>query len=235
MTDATPGATEIEDLRRELERLRGAARDLALELDRAQRQSAQARALALEEADVEARMERLEAVLDLGPVTQYVRDAMSRAILSDRPSTHAVLVEGLLPPTVQRAAVEAIPAPIFRADPGQSAEIALPPKPAPTYVVATWLFLNDLARDVVAPALVERVAATSGQVPALRLKLSRSRLLPWHEDSWAALVPSQDAEGLALVVRLGDGYDWHLVFDWTDKPQSSRRRHGDITSWGPSG
>ena len=130
--------------------------------------------------------------------------------------------------------MEAIPAPIFRADPAQPSEIALPPKPAPTYAVATWLFLNDLARDVIAPALVERVAETSGRAPATRLKLSRSRLVPRHEDGSAALVPSPDGEGLALVVPLGDRYDWHLVFDWTDKPQSSRRRHGDITSWGPA-
>ena len=234
MTDATPRPAEIEDLRRELERLRGAARDLALELDEAQRQSAQARALALEEADVEARMEHLEAVLDLGSITRHVRDAMTRAILVDQPSAHGV-VEGLLPPAVQKAAVEAIPAPIFRADPAQPSEIALPPRPAPTYVVATWLFLNDLARDVIAPALVERVVETSGRAPATRLKLSRSRLVPRHEDGSAGPVPSQDAEGLGLVVPLGDRYDWHLVFDWTDKPQSSRRRHGDITSWGPAG
>ena len=233
MTNATPRRTEIEDLRRELERLRDEARDLALELDRAQRQSAQARALALEEAEVEARMERLEAVLDLGSVTRHVRDAMTRATV-DRRDAHAV-VEGLLPPSVQKAAVEAIPAPIFRSDSGQASEIALPPRPAPTYVVATWLFLNDLARDVIAPALVERVVQTSGRAPATRLNLSRSRLVPRHEDGSAARVPSQVGEGLALAVPLDGHYDWHLVFDWTDKPQSSRRRHGDITSWAPSG
>ena len=233
MTDATPRPPEIEELRRELERLRGAARDLALELDEAQRQSEQARALALEESDVEARMEQLEAVLDLGPVTRHVRDAMTRAILVDGPSAY-VVVDGLLPPTVQKAAVEAIPAPIFRADRGQPREIALPPKPAPTHAVATWLFLNDLARDVIAPALVERVAETSGRAPAMRLKLSRSRLVPRHEDGSAALVPSKDGEGLALAVPLDDRFDWHLVFDWTDQPQSSRRRHGDITSWAPA-
>jgi hypothetical protein len=98
--------------------------------------------------------------------------------------------------------------------------------------VATWLFLNDLARDVIAPALVERLAETSGRTPALRLKLSRSRLVPRHTDGSAALAPAQEGEGLALVVPLDDRYDWQLAFDWTDKPRSSRRRHGDITSWG---
>lgn len=228
MTDEATHPTEVADLRRELERLRGAARALARELEDAERQSMQATALALEEAQVESRMEQLEGVLDLGPVTRHVRDAMARVTLLDRPRAHAV-AEGLLPPAVHRAAVDAIPAPIFRADPR---EMALPPKPAPTYAVATWLFLNDVARDVIGPALVARVVETSGRAPAARLKLSRSRLVA-QEDGAPLLSASKDGEALVVVVHLDHQYDWHMVFDWTDKP-APRRRHGDITSWGPA-
>ena len=228
MKDETIRPAEVDSLRRELERLRGEARDLAHELDEAQRQSAQAVALALEESHVEARMEQLEGVLDLGPVTRHVRNAMARVMLVDWPCAHAV-VEGLLPPAVHQAAVDAIPAPVFRADPR---EIALPPKPAPTYAVATWLFLNDVARDVMGPALVGRVVETSGEAPAARLKLSRSRLVARQEDGEPRLSPSKDGETLTVVVHLDQHYDWQMVFDWTDKPApASRRRHGDIASW----
>ena len=195
MKDETIRPAEEDSLRRELERLRGEARDLALELDEAQRQSAQAVALALEESHVEARMEQLEGVLDLGPVTRHVRDAMARVMLVDRPRAHAV-VEGLLPPAVHQAAVDAIPAPVFRGS--IRSEIALPPKPAPTYAVATWLFLNDVARDVMGPALVGRVVETSGQAPAARLKLSRSRLVARQEDGAPRLSPSKDGETLTV-------------------------------------
>jgi hypothetical protein len=230
MNDETARDAEVESLRRELERLRGEARALARELEQVQLQSAQAAALALEEAQVEERMERLENVLDLGPVTRHVRAAMARVTLIDRPRAHAV-VEGLLPPEVHQAAVDAIPAPILRAD---SREVALPPRPAATYAVATWLFLNDVARDVIGPALVERVVERLGRAPSTRLKLSRSRLLARQADGEPRLSRSKGGDTWELVVHLDRHYDWHLMFDWTDKPVSGSRRHGDIASWGPA-
>ncbi len=85
------------------------------------------------------------------------------------------------------------------------------------------------------PALVGRVVETSGQAPAARLKLSRSRLVARQEDGEPRLSPSKDGETLTVVVRLDQQYDWQMVFDWTDKPApASRRRHGDIASWGPA-
>ena len=144
-----------------------------------------------------------------------------------------VLVDGLLPPAVQQAAVAAIPAPVFRDDDsGHANEIPLPPKVAPTYVVATWMFLNDLAKDLIGPALLARVLAPSARPQGLDVKLARSLLVRSQPGEPPRDRPAPD-EVLTLAVGLGE-YDWHVGFKWGAKPASRpRRRHGDIASWAP--
>jgi hypothetical protein len=232
MNGARDLAAEIDTVRRELRSLRDEAHDLGAELTRAQRQSAQAQALAAEVAHEGTRMEHLERVLDLAAVTAHVQQAIGRAPLAEG-IARPVLVDGLLPPAVQQAAVAAIPAPIFRDDDrGDASEIPVPPKVAPTYVVATWMFLNDLAKDLIGPALLARVTAPSARPQGLEVKLARSVLV---RSQPAEPLPDQPGRGdiLTLTVHLGE-YDWHVGFKWGARPASApRRRHGDIASWSP--
>ena len=231
MSSGLEAAAEIEALRQELQSLRDEAGRLAAELARAQRQSAQAQALAAEEPHEAIRMEHLERVLDLSAVTRHVREAIARAPRVEG-SGQPVVIDDLLPAAVRQAAVEAIPPPAFLDDDaGGSPEVSLPPKVAPTYVVATWMFLNDVAKDLIGPALVVRAAEPQAQAPGLELKLTRSLLLRARPVEPRRDRPAPD-EVLTLVAHLGD-YDWHVGFKSSGRPAVTRRRHGDISSWSP--
>ena len=225
MSGSTNAMADVEAVRRELRSLQTEADHLRTELARTERDAAQARALAEEEAHEATRMEQLEQVLDLVAVTHHVRGAVARAPLGEGP-IRSVAVADLLPEAVRQAAIDAIPAPVFR-DQRTSGQITVPPKVGPTRVVATWMFLNDVAKDLIGPALLAR-ASEPHPVPESELKLVRSVLVRSTEPG----MPAPD-ETLTVAVGLGE-YDWHVGLKATGKPVSaSRRRHGDVASWAP--
>jgi hypothetical protein len=231
MTGTKDTAAEIDVVLRELQSLRTEARRLGGELARTQREAAQARALAAEEMHEAARMERLERVLDLAAVTRHVRQAIDNAPPAGD-LVRPVVVPDLLPAAVLQAAVDAIPAAVFR-DPDSPNEISVPPPVGPTFVVATWMFLNDLAKDLIGPALIaqapERVAGLD-----LDLKLVRSVLVPFGGPEPSERPPAQD-EVLKVSVQLGE-FDWRIGLAHAGRRASRpRRRHGDISSWAPRG
>lgn len=244
--------SEVAMLRAELEALRAAARTLERDLDQACRQSAQADVLEREDADVAARMARLEPVLDLAAVTAHVRRALASAALDA--SGACLIVEQLLPADVLRAAVEAAPSHVGEDGRGGPSETSVPAKAAPTYAVATWMFLNDVAKDLMAPELLARL---TGSPVAVELRLSRSHLA--RRDAPPSTPAPRSREALSLVVVL-DGaqpgrakaftgsapaadpqapieesaLEWRLGFTASDRTRTlSRRRHGDLRSWVP--
>jgi hypothetical protein len=229
MTGTKGTAAESDVLLEELQSLRAEARRLGGEVTRAERQAAQSRALAAEEMHEAARMERLERVLDLAAVTRHVRQAIESAPPGGN-LVQPVVVPDLLPAPVVQAAIDAIPAAVFR-DPDSPNEIPVPPQVGPTFVVATWMFLNDLAKDLIGPALIAHAPGLRGQVAGLDLKLVRSVLLPSGGEP-PARAPVQ-AEVLTVSVQLGE-FDWRIGLSHAGKRASGpRRRHGDITSWAP--
>lgn len=202
-------------------------RRLGVELTRAERQAAQARALAAEEMHEAVRMER---VLDLAAVTRHVRQAIESAPPVGNP-VRPVVVPELLPAPVLKAAIDAIPAAIFR-DPDSPNEISVPPQVDPTFVVATWMFLNDLAKDLIGPALIAHSPKLPGRMAGVDLKLVRSVLLASGGVEPPEHLPVQD-EVLTVSVQLGE-FDWRIALAPAGKRASGpRRRHGDITSWAP--
>lgn len=242
-------ATEAEALRVELASLRVAGRVLQRQLDEARRQSATADALEREEGDVAMRMARLEPVLDLAAVTAHVRRALDAGVADA--SRTALAVEQLLPAEVCRAAVEAMPWRAGEDRPGDPNEASVPAKAAPTYAIATWMFLNDVAKDLLAPELLARL---TGAPVAVELRLARSHVA--RRAAPAAPAP-RSPEALLLVVAL-DGeaagraravsgsvaaldlqagsdehaLEWRVAFTAGNRPRAaSRRRHGDIRSW----
>ena len=223
-------AAGLEVVFQELQSLRTEVRRLGVELTRAERQAAQARALAAEEVHESARMERLERVLDLAAVTRHVRRAIESA-----PPVGSLLqpvnVPELLPAPVLQAAIDAIPAAIFR-DPDSPNEISVPPQVGPTFVVATWMFLNDLAKDLIGPALIAHSPKLPGRMAGVDLKLVRSVLLASGGVGPPDRPPAQD-EVLTVSVQLGE-FDWRIALAPAGRRASGpRRRHGDITSWAP--
>lgn len=257
MSGEQAAAAAIENVQRELASLRDAERVLRAELATVQRQSARAIAMAEQEAAVESTMARLEVALDLAAVTRHVRETIGRLAMSgDRSSV--LVIDGLLPAAAYQAALDAIPpAVFFDGGPGEH-QLILPPRVAPTHVIATWMFLNDVAKDLVGPLLAEQLGAVTAQPHGALLKVSRSRLV-----SRVARTPSPFVDGDAsplfrMVVSLGpvrpnsawvlpggssesalplpDGsdagwFEWHVSFTRDDKSGRSRRRHGDLDSW----
>jgi hypothetical protein len=81
---------------------------------------------------------------------------VERTEIVDDPVPHA-LTAGLLPPDVYDSVLAAIPASVFFEAAGTCGrELRVPPVLAPTYAIATWAFVADLVKSVLAPALVER-------------------------------------------------------------------------------
>jgi hypothetical protein len=230
MSPVDGGVSELERARREVQALRQEAREVAAQLERARRRAAQSLALAAEESGVEDRMAHLEEVLDLAALTAHASAAIARAPLAAGPVPCA-LADDLLPPAIRQAAIDAIPASVFAGDGAAADEIPLPPKLAPTFAVATWMFLNDVARDVVGPALAARVPWSGDRPSEPELKLSRSRLLRARADSVSAEPTSQPGEVIAVRVRLTSDDHWDVTFKWGDAPSRKRRRHGDLSSW----
>jgi hypothetical protein len=222
-------AREIDELRRQLKTLNEEARRLTAELEETQARSAQARALSDAEAEVDVRMEELERRLDLAAVTRHVRQALATAAIGPGP-VHDAIIEGLLPDGARQAAVEAIPAGVYLPAARVGEEIAVPPRVAATHVVATWMFLNDVARDVVGPALAARIPEWDTRLESSELKLTRSAVV---SSSAGARSPALPKDGEVLIVRapLTGAAQWLVGFRWGSKAGRKRRRHGDLSSW----
>jgi hypothetical protein len=140
-----------------------------------------------EELDAPIRMDALERVLNVDRIAAHVRQAVARTEIVEDPVPHAV-TSGLLPPDAYDSVLAAIPATVFFEDGTTGGrELRVPPALAPTYSIATWSFVTDLVKDVLAPALVER----------FRGPLDRHL---------AALCPSLDrASGTGLAFDAGAG------------------------------
>jgi len=261
---SAPGSSDgdTDALRREIESLQVEGRQLAAKLDEAERQSAQVAALVREEVDVGSRMEALETALDLAVVTRHVREVVAVARIVETPVRHAV-VHALLPEAAGRAARAAIPAPVFAPrGPGGPRDVPLPPRLAPTYAMATWMFLNDVAQDLIGPLLCERLLGWPTPDEQSELRLARSRLVSGWRGEPAEATPPRSDEVLEMLVHLGESTRtacwafeagsgdrlhlpslvadteewsyWHVAFTTTRKASRARRRHGDLRSWQPT-
>jgi hypothetical protein len=144
-----------ERLRRELRAVHDALSVLTTRLDTVRVQTEQLAALRQGERDAAARMDELEHILDFERVGAHVREAVQRAELVEAPVPYAI-IDGLLPPAVYEAAINAIPSRIFFDDRGGYHELPVPPALAPIHSVATWTFMVSVMNDVLAPALLER-------------------------------------------------------------------------------
>lgn len=227
------------------------------------RLAAQSRELAHAEAEAAQMMAALATSLDLAAVTRHVRAAVAAAVVRHTPVPHA-LVEGLLPAAAFAATVNAIPSRLFFPEESTRQDaVDVPPRVSPAYVAATWMFLNDVANDLLGPVLRVRLAADGpGPSGPSGLKLSRSRVAriqagapaldEARDESWMTVVVSLGPvqPNIALVSHGGANvhemlrtslglpaadtcYAWELSFAPAVPRRAARRRHGDVDSWAP--
>lgn len=250
-------------LQEELTALGRATESLQADLDVLRQYAAQSRALSDAEAEAAHTMAALETALDLATVTQHVRTAVAAAIVHDAPVAH-VFIEGLLPEASLAAARKAVPSAPFVQDAGRDrTAVEVPLRVSPACAVATWMFLNDVANDLLGPLLRDTfAAAVSDLSEAAGQKLSSSRVV--RVPAGTSVLDNAPAEGwmtvivslgpmrpnMALVFRGGPHvretlraslelsaadtcYAWELTYVPAAPRQSVRRRHGDIHSWAP--
>jgi hypothetical protein len=125
------------------------------------------------------------------------------------------------------------------------------------------MFINDVAANLLGPALLQRLEASVGdEAEPAGLKLRRSRLIEvpagtspldeGHAESWMTLIVSLGPAQMNTALVFRGGMDvhqslrippalpaaeswraWELTFAPAALRRGIRRRHGDIDSWAP--
>lgn len=156
---------EFHVVRKELSRLTSAVQKLERETD-------QIGALRVAERDVDARIGALERILNVERVSAHVHAAVAQARLMQSPVPH-MLVEGLLPPDVYGAVIDATPSRVFfDASVEHAGEFRVPLRLAPTHAIVTTMFLNEVVLRSLSPLLLQRfdeplAAFTRARFPTL--------------------------------------------------------------------
>jgi hypothetical protein len=141
--------------------------ELANELAITRRQVAQLTAMLDDDADAPRRLDALAPLLDAAAVGAHVRTAMAQMPVSVAPLV--ARSSGVIPDALYRALVGAVPATVFFRPAGRGEEeLPVPPKLAPAHAMATWLFVADLLRDVMVPAMLERLVGQLAPLAARR-------------------------------------------------------------------
>jgi hypothetical protein len=237
-------------LDREMTGMREALEHLTSQIGLVQRHVDQLFELRREELDAPSRMEALERVLNVDRIAAHVRQAVARTEIVEDPVPHAV-ISGLLPPDAYDSVLAAIPAPVFFEDGSAGGrELRVPPALAPTCTIATWAFVTDLVKDVLAPALVGRFGGPLDRhLAALCPSLDRAggtgltfaasagrivRRWPGSDAPPARTRPWHFLTTVLFLARPGDGEDHGSRLSGA-APEIPFRANSALTVLGPAG
>ena len=104
-------------------------------------------------------VERLPGLFDEARVSAHVRQAIDAAALLDDPFPHMV-VDDVVPRDVFKMMLRAIPPEEFFGDTDYTKQnLRIPANDAPKLTMRVWQFVDDVARTVVVPAVLDRFRA----------------------------------------------------------------------------
>jgi hypothetical protein len=176
--------------------------ELANELAATRRQIAQLAAMMADDADAPRRLDALVRILDADAAGAHVRHALQQMTVSAAPLV--ARCSGVVPEGLYRALVDAVPAAVFFRPAGRGdEELPVPPKLAPAHAMATWLFVADLLRDAMVPAIVERLGGELAPLAARRWP-DRAPAVPGLAVSGCRIVRMQAGERWSPGTRASD-------------------------------
>ena len=229
---------ELRDLTRTVEELRNRIASLTLREE-------QLRAVLDNDAALEHRYDRLDAILNRSRIAAHVAAALERATLVDNPFPHAI-VDDFLPDSFYDALIMGLPPTVLFADRSvNKQQLTVPFDLAPRYSRRAWGFMADVvAEDIVAPAVIGKFRAPTtawlarnfpelADVPleSVGLRCSDGRIMlrrpgyvikPHRDPKWGFLTC------LMYLARPGDDERWGTQLYHVDGDDEA---HGAAPHW----